>query len=1121
MKLRVIFLLLLLPSFVNAQCWKDIASKSDHVLAIHVDGTLWQWGGNQLFYRGQKTPTLLSSDTTWKQIASGTGFYAAIKGDGTMWMWGDNTYGQLGIGNTTNNWIPIQVGTASNWKDISCGEGHSVALKTDGTLWAWGRNNYGQLSTGLGRINSSIPIQIGTDNNWKEISAGRHHTLAKKITNQLFFIGACYGTQFSQPNPVTTATDWANFSASAFVDYAIKLNGTLWKWSHTAAAASGIAQVGTATNWSKVASSHGTSIEEHALLIRTNGTLWAIGKNQFGQLGDGTVIEKTLPVQIGTATDWSFVCAGLYSSFALKSNSSLWVWGMNQHTQFGNYKNKNVFQPVLSPSSWKSASTPISSFGGHTLAIASNGTLWSWGQNNDGQLGNGTTYTHKVLPVQIGTSTDWKQVTNGNFASLALRQNGTLWAWGRNTYGVLGTGTGTSNILTPYQVGTDTTWKQVSAGNEHVLAIKENGTLWAWGRNNQGQLGIGTTVDQVTPVQVGTGSTWIWVSAGLQFSTALKSDGTLWTWGDNSYGQLGRVGVTNTPGIVNSTNNWKTIVAGGYHILGIKQDSTLWAWGRNNYGQMGNNTSTNSATPLLISSIPEWLKIGTGLEHSLAIKTDSTLWLWGRNTNGQTGDTVEYLSSNPKTIVPTKINSTATWKEIDGGNINSIAIKSNGEINTTGYGFVQDFQLNHSELGYTQWTPIPSVNCVICPDLDTTISATICFGGSYSFNGTNYSNSGTYSVTYFNVLGCDSSVTLQLTVLPISQSTTTIVACESYTWINGQTYTNSTNLPTFLLTNSLGCDSLVHLNLTILQESSSFDTIEACVTYTWINGQTYTSSTSSAIHILQNVVGCDSIVHLNLTIHPSYNLINTIEACGSYPWIDGQTYYNSTNTPTVSYTSIHGCDSIVTLNLTIHPIYSLVDSILACGPYTWINGITYAISTNSPSVFLTSTNGCDSTVTLNFTIETIDLSLSESNGALTANQSGVNYQWINCVTNVPILGETNQVFTPNIDGSYAVVLSATNNCSDTSNCFDFETSNVIELNTSVSVAPNPTNSSVIIKNSTFPISTRVIDLTGKTLIYWSDESTQQIIDLSKFQTGVYFVVIKSDFEQIIREIIKL
>jgi hypothetical protein len=387
------------------------------------------------------------------------------------------------------------------------------------------------------------------------------------------------------------------------------------------------------------------------------------------------------------------------------------------------------------------------------------------------------------------------------------------------------------------------------------------------------------------------------------------------------------------------------------------------------------------------------------------------------------------------------------------------------------------------------------------------------------FNGNLLTNTGVYSKNLFSINGCDSIVYLNLTVFSPSTSIQTISACNSFTWVNGVTYNSSNTTATHVFTNSLGCDSTVTLNLTILTNSSSVDSIESCTSYTWINGQTYTSSTTSATHILQNVVGCDSIVHLNLIIHPSYNLINTIEACGSYPWIDGQTYYNSTNTPTVSYTTIHGCDSIITLHLTIHPIYSLVVSILACGPYSWINGITYSSGTNTPTVFLTSTNGCDSTITLNLSIESIDLSISESNGTLTANQAGVNYQWIDCSSNLPILGETDQVFTPSSDGSYAVVLNA--NCSDTSDCFDFETSNVAELNTSVFVAPNPTSSSITIKNSSILIKTKLIDLTGKTLIDWSDENSQQMIDLSKFQTGVYFVVIKSDFEQIIREIIKL
>jgi alpha-tubulin suppressor-like RCC1 family protein len=1171
MKSKIIFLFLLLPVFVEAQCWKDIASKSDHVLAIHVDGTLWQWGGNQLFYRGQKSPTLVNSDTTWKEIASGTGFYAAIKGDGTLWMWGDNSFGQLGIGNTTNNWNPVQVGTSTDWKDVSCGEGHTVAIKTNGSLWAWGRNNYGQLSTGLGRINSSVPVQVGTDTNWKEISAGRYHTLAKKTTNQLFFIGACYGTQFSQPNAVTAATDWADFSASAYVDYAIKQNGTLWKWVHTAASASGVTQVGTATNWSKVASSHGTSIEEHALLIQTNGTLWAIGKNQFGQLGDGTVIEKTLPIQIGTATDWLFVCAGLYTSFALKSNNSLWVWGMNQHTQFGNYKNKNVFQPVASPSSWKKASTPISSFSGHTLAIASNGTLWSWGQNNDGQLGIGTTYTHKVLPVQVGTSADWKQVTNGNFASLAIRENGTLWAWGRNTYGVLGTGTGTSNILTPFQVGTDTTWNQVSAGNEHVLAIKENGTLWAWGRNNQGQLGIGSTVDQVTPVQVGTETTWVWVSAGLQFSTALKSDGTLWTWGSNSHGQLGRVGVTNIPGLVNSSNPWKTVAAGGYHTVGIKQDSTLWAWGRNDYGQMGNNTSTNSSAPFLINSSPVWLKIGTGLEHSLAIKTDSTLWVWGRNTNGQTGDTIEYLTALPKTIVPKMIPSTSTWKEIDGGNINSIAITSNGEINTTGYGFVQDAQLFHSELGYTQLTPLPTNSCTFCPPSDTNLFVSICSGTSYLFNGNTLTTSGVYTQNLFSINGCDSTIFLNLTVntpstgadtigacdsytwplngttytssgtythvgtnasgcpltttlnLTINNSTTatvSVTACDSYTWaLNGTTYTNSGNY-THVGTNASGCTLTTTLNLTINNSSTATVTESACDSYTWaLNGTTYTSS-GNYTHIGTNASGCTLTTTLNLTINNSSTATVTESACDSYTLaLNGTTYTNS-GTYTHVGTNASGCPLTTTLNLTINNSTTASATETACDSYTWtLNGTSYT-SSGAYTHIGTNASGCPLTTTLNLTINDLDVSTTLSGITITVNASDASYQWIDCNNgNVIIPGATAQSFTATVNGNYAVIASNAN-CTDTSVCQAINSVGIKEFNASfIEVYPNPTSGNVhILLGKVFPnTSIKLVNALGQAICQKTQTSAKEITFEIEGAPGVYFLEIET-VEQVLGRI---
>jgi alpha-tubulin suppressor-like RCC1 family protein len=174
----------------------------------------------------------------------------------------------------------------------------------------------------------------------------------------------------------------------------------------------------------------------------------------------------------------------------------------------------------------------------HTLAIKSDGTLWGWGVNWGGQLGDGTT-ENKTVPTQIGTDSHWATVVAGGWHSLALKDDGTLWAWGINSNGQLGNGTVGGNSWSPVQIGSASDWAGVATGNSHVIAVKGNGTLWAWGNNYFGQLGDGTTVDRFTPVQIGSDNGWTTLIAGSSSSLALKGDGTLWGWGNNSYGQLG------------------------------------------------------------------------------------------------------------------------------------------------------------------------------------------------------------------------------------------------------------------------------------------------------------------------------------------------------------------------------------------------------------------------------------------------------------------------------------------------------------------------------------------------------------------------------------------------------
>lgn len=357
-----------------------------------------------------------------------------------------------------------------------------------------------------------------------------------------------------------------------------------------------------------------------------SGTLWAWGNDNFGQLGLGTSGGSyTSPAQVGTLTNWKQVSSGGVFNAAIKTDNTLWMSGSFIYT-VETLTSSPVQIGILTDWGTVSCTSPTdqTTADPNVLAIKTNGTLWGTGANSTGELGLGDT-TFRTSFTQVGALTNWKQISIHDH-SAAIKTDDTLWTWGQNANGQLGLGNGTVRY-SPVQVGALTNWKQVSAGYTFTAAIKTDGTLWTWGRSNTGQLGLGDVADRSSPVQVGTQTNWKYVSAGVSSALAIKTDGSLWGWGRNVSGQLGLGDIVDrsSPVQVGTLTNWKQVSAGGTSYVStaaIKTDGTLWGWGINVYGPIGVGDQFNRSSPVQVGTLTNWTQVSAGgsLGSTMAIK---------------------------------------------------------------------------------------------------------------------------------------------------------------------------------------------------------------------------------------------------------------------------------------------------------------------------------------------------------------------------------------------------------------------------------------------------------------------------------------------------------------------
>lgn len=364
-------------------------------------------------------------------------------------------------------------------------------------------------------------------------------------------------------------------------------------------------------------------------LALAQGTGNSFGSDSNGQLGNGAPnADSNAPVAVSTVTDFVAIAAGKYHTIGVKSDGTVQGWGFNGTGQLGNGSTASSSAPVAA-----SALTGVIAVAAgetHSLALKNDGTVWAWGGNASGQLGDGST-SQRNTAVQVKKDANTVlsnavQVAAGGSHSLALLSDGTVWAWGKNNRGQLGNGTNNqSNYAVQVAVNANTMVSgivSVAGGFEHSVAVKSDGTVWAWGANGFKQLGDGTITDRKNAIKVpGVASGWQ-AAAGDTFSVVLQSGGTAMAWGYNTNGQLGTgsgstyVGPSSVVGLTGAVD----VAAGNRHIVAVGGDGSVWAWGRNDKGQVGDGTNSNRNAVTQITALTNQTSVAAGFEHSVTIQ---------------------------------------------------------------------------------------------------------------------------------------------------------------------------------------------------------------------------------------------------------------------------------------------------------------------------------------------------------------------------------------------------------------------------------------------------------------------------------------------------------------------
>lgn len=616
---------------------------------LKEDGTIWQIGeiskytvgSNGLFYNNEFTQEPTGAND-WVSVSGNSNYTLAIKSDGTLWGWGANYYKQLSSEDTNLIETPFQIGTDNDWVDVHVGI-HldvAVALKADGTAWVWGSNRYDIIPSEDGEP-TQLPAQESSHaSDWADVQVGYIYITGLKTDGTIWSWGKNYFGGFGNAvsydlvtTPVqesTKSTDWVSmdvYSGTA----AIKKDGTLWLWGGTAQ------DYFSTDDKTAVTSKSGPSyhaieapIQEPSLSkdwvkpffgeniggIKSDGTIWSFGSGNMCGFGNGLCEDSLGMVQESTkSTDWVDAKKTTDGIYALKSDGTLWGWGINYRATIGSsLGNLNYYTPTVYDK--KSFVLTDKGPGNIFCGIEADGDLWCKGITNS--------------PMFIQVSGSWKDVKTDGYGVWGIKTDDTLWFLGTDVLGIFGGGYEYQQYIEPLQIGT-AKWKQLALHTHDgpsamMMGIQTDGTLWAIGSGAYYDGSAWVTTDTFVKLS---DDTWDKVILGHN-RLAIKSDGTLWAWSSGDSSGLGGVNPAAYPVQV-GTDTWKDVaIADGYFGIGIKSDGKLYAWGRSHLPFLFDENDYSYSTPTLMDyTDTDWEKVWVDYGYFAALKSDGSLYTAG------------------------------------------------------------------------------------------------------------------------------------------------------------------------------------------------------------------------------------------------------------------------------------------------------------------------------------------------------------------------------------------------------------------------------------------------------------------------------------------------------------